>query len=517
MGLLSRLHNRGLHARSRDPLDDFWYSPLAGYIGHAGVRVTPELAMTLSAIWAATTIYAKTIGSLPCILYRALDRGKERARDHHLYDRLRWQPNQWQTAMEFWEMVVGHWFLRGIHFSQIVEGSRSFAEQLIPRNPDRMTQKMRPDNTLQFEYRLPNGDTKTFFQDEMFVVRGFSSDGVHALSLIQYGAQAFGAHVAAETFAAKFFAQGAAPALAVVHPGQLGEAGLKNLRDSVTSYASGLANAHGVLALEEDVKLTVLGIKPADAQLVAVREFGVEDVARWADLPVHRLRANRQGTSSYASVEMFEIEMIVHSFRPVAVRIEQAIHRDLILEHERESLFVEYLFDALARGDMTARGEFYSKMWDRGAFSVNDILELENRNPVEGGDRRFVPANMMPLDRVDEAINNRRTGPVDRRAALIAHEVAQALVRKEVAAVTGAAKRHAASPDAWNAALVEFYEDFAHDICVRLKVSPGEAREYAARHGLALREQGVVAAKHWEATAPAELVCLALDARPSAA
>ena len=35
---------------------------------------------------------------------------------------------------------------------------------------------------------------------------------------------------------------------------------------------------------------------------------------------------------------------------------------------------------------------------DRGVYSINDVLALEDRNPVEGGDLRLVQMNMVSLD-----------------------------------------------------------------------------------------------------------------------
>ena len=40
-------------------------------------------------------------------------------------------------------------------------------------------------------------------------------------------------------------------------------------------------------------------------------------------------------------------------------------------------------------------------MFDRGVYSENDIRKAEGENPVEGGDRRYVPMNMVPVDLVD--------------------------------------------------------------------------------------------------------------------
>ena len=56
-------------------------------------------------------------------------------------------------------------------------------------------------------------------------------------------------------------------------------------------------------------------------------------------------------------------------------------------------------FNALLRGDSAARVNFYQKMWQLGALSINEIRAKEDLNPIEGGDKFFVPLNFEDLNR----------------------------------------------------------------------------------------------------------------------
>ncbi|HXH05863.1 MAG TPA: phage portal protein [Vicinamibacterales bacterium] len=515
------LRRRGGPRSARDPLDDFWYSPLAGYLGQSGIVVSPELALTLSAIWRGVTFLSGNLASLPCNVIRRLETGgREVDETHRLFPLLRWAPNAWQTPLEYFEMVIGHVLLRGNAYAEIVEGRRGFADQLIPRHPDRMTVRMRADGEIVYEYRLPTGQTRRYGMDRIHHVRGFGSDGLRGLSLIEYGAQAMGAHLAAESYAARFFSHGATAAVAVSHPGVLGEEGRQNLDQSIRQYLSGLRNAHGVLVLEEGLQPHVIGIKPEEAQLLATRKFTVEDVARWLGLPLHVFMSTETSAQAYASLEVKSLELIIYTFRLWAVRLEQALMRDLLLERERGVYTIQFNLDALARGDFKTRAEFYSKLFGVGAFSPNDILELENRNPVAGGDQRFVPANFVPLE---QAATRMRVvaEPEATRAALLARgldarlvqfveDAAARLIRRERVAVQRAAVRHAASPEAWQAWLREFYDEHATIVARDLRVPLAEAREYAARQGLRLAREGVRALEDCETRCIPELLALAL-------
>lgn len=55
----------------------------------------------------------------------------------------------------------------------------------------------------------------------------------------------------------------------------------------------------------------------------------------------------------------------------------------------------------LLRGDSPQRADFYQKMRDLGAMDIDEIRELEDLNPLEGGlgKLRLVPANMVSIER----------------------------------------------------------------------------------------------------------------------
>ncbi len=76
-----------------------------------------------------------------------------------------------------------------------------------------------------------------------------------------------------------------------------------------------------------------------------------------------------------------------------------------------QAVYAHYNLEGLLRGDSAARAEFYTSMWNLGVFSTNEIRELEERAPVEGGDVRYRPLNMGELGQTDD-----QTTPADEPA-----------------------------------------------------------------------------------------------------
>src|ERR1700740_256995 len=59
----------------------------------------------------------------------------------------------------------------------------------------------------------------------------------------------------------------------------------------------------------------------------------------------------------------------------------------------------------MMRGDTAARTAHCRDMFMIGAYSDNDVREYMGQNPIPGGDRYFVPLNMVPLDSFDDVAN----------------------------------------------------------------------------------------------------------------
>jgi phage portal protein BeeE len=70
---------------------------------------------------------------------------------------------------------------------------------------------------------------------------------------------------------------------------------------------------------------------------------------------------------------------------------EETINRDLI--QPGSDLYARFERQALVRGDIKARAEHYVKMLQWGVLNPNEVRELEDRNPRDGGDDYYDPPN----------------------------------------------------------------------------------------------------------------------------
>ncbi len=366
----------------------------------SGVNVSANTALKVSAVFASVRILAETLASLPLILYKRQERGKTRAPDHGLYDLLKTRPNDEMTSFEYRETLMSHLALYGNAYSTIETDGRGRVRELFPLRPDNMLQIVKVDGRWAYQYQFPDGRPQWFDQSQIWHLRGLASDGRIGYSPIFLMRQAVGLGLAAESFGARFFGNDARPGVVLEHPGSLSPEAQKTLRESWVSRHGGLDKSHRVAILEEGLTVKEIGLPPEDAQFIETRKFQISEIARMYRIPPHMLAD--LGDATFSNIEHQGIEFVTHTMRPWLVRWEQSIQQNLMLPADRSRFFVEFLVDSLLRGDTKSRFEAYSLARNNGWFSANDIRELENMNPIEGGDVYLVPLNMVPAEQLDD-------------------------------------------------------------------------------------------------------------------
>jgi HK97 family phage portal protein len=167
------------------------------------------------------------------------------------------------------------------------------------------------------------------------------------------------------------------------------------LRDSAASVAAGPANAGKLLIIDGGGKYEPLQFTPEDAQFLETRKLANEDIARIFGLPPTTVGLVDKAT--YSNTEQESRALVQNALGPLAGRIEAAMHRCLLTDVGRRTLYIEHDLAGLLRGDVKSRFESYRIAREIGAMSANDIRRLENEPPIANGDTYHQPANWAPL------------------------------------------------------------------------------------------------------------------------
>lgn len=141
------------------------------------------------------------------------------------------------------------------------------------------------------------------------------------------------------------------------------------------------------LEVEEDETYTTTGGVVHNCRWFRVSPVKIQDLLR----------------ATFSNIEELAIWHVTDTLLPWCRRLETEANIKLFGRTNRGKRFTKINLNALLRGNVAARGTFYTTMLDRGVFSINDVLTLEDRNPIgSDGEKRFVQQNMQPLEKAGE-------------------------------------------------------------------------------------------------------------------
>ena len=380
-----------------------------GQASGAGVSVTAQSAMQVPPVFACVRIISGAIATLPLGIKRRVDaRTREDASDHPLWVLLRRRPNRWMTPSAFRRMSQMHLLLRGNAYALKVRNARGDVVELLPMHPDRVKVEQLDDLSLVYTYARKKGGKVVLPQADVMHLVGMTLDGVTGLSVIAYARETLGLAIATERHGASMFRNGATVGAVLKHDKTLGPEAQATLRASLEAYR-GSENAGRTLILEEGMGYEQLGMTAEDAQFIETRKFSRSDIAMFFGVPPHMIGDTEKSTSWGTGIEQQSQGFVAYTLRDWLSTWEETIDRDLIGDREPD-LFARFNLAGLVRGDLKARYTSYLQGRQGGWLSVNDIRELEDMNPVDGGDVYLEPLNMAPIgserDKSDDPASN---------------------------------------------------------------------------------------------------------------
>lgn len=368
----------------------------------AGITVTDDRMLTLSAVWACARLISETIATLPLSMYERTSAGKRVATQHPLHFIIHDQPNGDTTAAVHWEATVAAMMLRGNgRAEKLMVGERVVGLQFL--HPARLGISCRSDGRREYRYTEKDGRQRVIPEARIFNIPGFSLDGREGVSVLRYAAQVFGAALAANRAANNTFSKGLQPTTVWKFPNVLRKDQRDDARTAIKTI-SGAVNAGEPAILEAGMDVTTIGINPNDAQLLESRAFSVEEVCRWFRVPPFMVGHAEKSTSWGTGIEQQMIGFLTFTLGPWLRRIEQAISKDLLSPADRARFYPKFAVEGLLRSDSQARAAFYSAMVNNGIYTRDEVRELEDREPMGGNAAVLtVQTALAPLDSLGTA------------------------------------------------------------------------------------------------------------------
>lgn len=351
-----------------------------------------DAALQISTVWSCVDRRATTVASLPFFAYTSRDGRRELARSSRLFQLLHDSPNSRMTPFEFWRAVMLNHDLRGNGYARIVRDAAGEAVAMWPMAADQVEQDVLQNGTAIYFYRVGSTVYELSEQDVLHIKN--LGNGITGIRKLEFMNATTGEQRAAQQSASKVFGNGGKPTGVLKTDRTLTKEQRTQLRSSMAELANGSESR--LIVLEADLQYQQLSLSPEDQQLLESRQYGVEEICRWFDVPpvlVHHSNVTTWGSGIEQIVDGF------HKFtiRPILVSIEQAVRKRVMTDRQRATMTAEFSLDALLRGNAKDRAELHAKNVQNGIMTRNEVRQLENLPPAAGADDLTAQSNLMPL------------------------------------------------------------------------------------------------------------------------
>ena len=360
----------------------------------SGIAVTPATSLECATVLACVRLLANGMAQVPFRLFRMNKSGiRNPAVDHPLYDLLYSSPNEYQTAFEFFHTIMMHLSLTGNAYIWINRRADGKVLELLPYPPHSVAIS-RDGWEVKYSIRTQDGQWVELPADDMWHIRWLAWDGVAGLSAVKMARDAIGLALALDSHGSTSFKNGSRIGGVLTVAQRLDEDQRKSLREAWQAAFGGSGESGKVAVLGADMKYQPIQATNDVSQYDQSRRYQVEEICRAFGVdPV--MIGYSEKTATFASVEQKSINHVVYTLGPWYSCLEKSANKWLLTKQERSfGLYFKFNTNALMRGAATDRASFYTSLYNIGALSPNEIRELEDMNPYDGGDEHRVPLNM---------------------------------------------------------------------------------------------------------------------------
>ncbi len=346
---------------------------MGGQPSRTGIPITPESAMRQSAVFSCVRNIAEDMASLPLVIVGPT---RQKLTAHRAYTLLHDSPNPLQTSFTWRQMSAAHCQLWGNSYSEIEVDALGEPVAFWPLPPWCVKPVPISGGTdCMYRVQTPNG-VVWLTSDRMLHVPGLGFNGLEGRSVLSWARESIGLGLASEQYGASFFGNSSRPSGYIKLPSTVGKEKAPDVLKAWNQSNQGLDNVGRTAMLMQGAEWEKMALTNEEAQFLESRKFSVGDIARFWRMPPSMIGDTEQ---KWANSEQQAIQYVVHCLSAWLVRYEQEYKRKLLRATDATA---KHMVNALARGDMVARGRYYATGRQWGWLCVDDIRELEDQPPL---------------------------------------------------------------------------------------------------------------------------------------
>ena len=368
-----------------------------------GANVNQATVQGISAWSRGRSILSNTLAGLPKNLYQKTSVGPKIVDKHQSLDLIKLMANSNLNAYQWHDYMMGTAIDYGNAYSLIHRDENARPMYLSIIHPDKVTVEVW-DNAVMYKIKLKNDSNETVTVDysDMYHIMGSTNNGYVGTSTLKANATSLGLSLSMNNFAKDLYDSNTNLEGYIKNPGRLDAEVIKKVRESWQSNYGGTGTSSTAF-LDQGMEYVPLSMTPENAQLIQLMRYTNKNIATILGIPAHMI--NEMDEAKYNNVELTGIEFVKYSLLHWVNKFE--IQNNKLLRESEQGVYKwKYNVNGLMRGDSKSRAEFYNTMINIAALTPNQVRQLEDLNPYEGGDEYYIQGNnMIPVNKLDEHYN----------------------------------------------------------------------------------------------------------------
>ena len=375
------------------------------YNGWSTYKTSQSLA--LSAVYRCVEVITNGVASLPVKLYRTDEKGFKYEMHNNLSFILSKKPTGKINAFTFYKLIVKDILLQGNAYALILRNSKGEVIGLQYIQAGLVSPIDRGDR---IEYQV-TGIKGFVRQEDILHFMNYTDNGVYGISVLTHARRTLGIADYGENASENFYKSGGCTTGFLKFDGPSSGKQREEILSAWNQATGGVRNQpNGIPVLPANVNYTQLSVNPADAQLLESREFSVVEICRF--FGVSPTKCFDLTHASYNNSEMAELAFLNDTLRPLLTKIEMEMETKLF--KPEEGYDIKFDVSELLRTDKKSQAEYFTKLFNLGVLSPNDIRKELDMDEIEGGDIHCAKINLTSiknLEFVNATADNRQKEP----------------------------------------------------------------------------------------------------------
>jgi HK97 family phage portal protein len=357
-------------------------------------------------VYTCIKILSETISKLPLKAYQEQD-GIKKANNHQLYNLLKLRPNPYMSSSDFWKCVESQRNIHGnsyVWIDKVKTGKKAGTILgLYPLDSSKVkiyidnVGLLKSSNKVWYVFTDNQNNQYKIESVDLLHFKGLTTDGIAGISPTETLRTSIENAKSSTEFLNNSYKNGMQTKGLIQYVGELNSDAENRFLEKFEQMSNGLKNANKVSLLPIGYQFTPIALSMVDSQFLENANLTIRQITAAYGIKLHQV--NDLQKSSYASTSEANREFYTDTLLAILNMYEQELTYKLFTTKElEENYYFKFNPDVILRADIKSRYDAYRVGIQAGFITPNEARELEEKEPMSGGDKLFLNGTMIPIE-----------------------------------------------------------------------------------------------------------------------